>query len=325
MKRMKTALTTILLAGLTTILHAAPPTVTARIQPDSIGIGDRFDLVIDVDRDLVQVVEFPSFTPPPQSGLEIVESHPVDTLQRDGRHLSLRKRYTLAAFEEGNLRLGRAQVLYLDKNIVDTLHTADTLCLQVGTFQIDSTSHTIYDLKAQRTLPFRYGEISGYVLWSLLGLVVLGGAIYAGRRLMARYARKVRNIFRPAPPLPPHIAAIQALETLHNQKLWQSGRHKQYYSGLTDILRTYLAARYGFGAMEMTSDEILAEIRHYELPQKCLMDLQTILRDADLVKFAKAQPESTTNEDNYLKAYYFVEETKPAQAPEESETQDDTQ
>ena len=43
---------------------------------------------------------------------------------------------------------------------------ADTLRLQVGTSQIDSTSHTIYDIKAQRTLPFRYGEISGYVLWS---------------------------------------------------------------------------------------------------------------------------------------------------------------
>ena len=174
-------------------------------------------------------------------------------------------------------------------------------------------------------LPFRYGEISGYVLWSLLGLIVLGGAIYAGRRLMARYARKVRDIFRPAPPLPPHIAAIQALETLHNQKLWQSGRHKQYYSGLTDILRTYLAGRYGFGAMEMTSDEILAAVRRYDLPQKCVMDLQAILRDADLAKFAKAQSEGTTNEDNYLNAYYFVEETKPAEIAEEGTEQDDTQ
>ena len=146
-----------------------------------------------------------------------------------------------------------------------------------------------------------------------------------GRRLMARYARKVRDIFRPAPPLPPHIAAIQALETLHNQKLWQSGRHKQYYSGLTDILRTYLAGRYGFGAMEMTSDEILAAVRRYDLPQKCVMDLQAILRDADLAKFAKAQSEGTTNEDNYLNAYYFVEETKPAEIAEEGTEQDDTQ
>ena len=314
----------LLLAGAAVRAQNAP-TVTAHIEPDSIMIGDRFDLTVEVDKDLVQVVQFPEFENKEGSPLELVKDHPIDTLERDGRHLRLRKRYTLAAFEEGNLGLGRAQVLYLDKNITDTLYTADTLRLQVGTFQIDSTSHTIYDIKAQRTLPFRYGEISGYVLWSLLGLIVLGGAIYAGRRLMARYARKVRDIFRPAPPLPPHIAAIQALETLHNQKLWQSGRHKQYYSGLTDILRTYLAGRYGFGAMEMTSDEILAAVRRYDLPQKCVMDLQAILRDADLAKFAKAQSEGTTNEDNYLNAYYFVEETKPAEIAEEGTEQDDTQ
>ena len=34
------------------------PTVTARVEPDSIMIGDRFDYVIDVEKDLVQVVEF---------------------------------------------------------------------------------------------------------------------------------------------------------------------------------------------------------------------------------------------------------------------------
>lgn len=315
----------LLLAGAAARAQSDVPQVTAHIQPDSVMIGDRFDLVVDVEKDLVQVVQFPEFEDKPGNPIELHKEYPIDTLERDGRHLKLRKRYTLAAFEEGNLGLGRAQVLYLDKNITDTLYTADTLRLQVGTFQIDSTSHTIYDIKAQRTLPFRYGEISGYVLWSLLGLIVLGGAIYAGRRLMARYARKVRDIFRPAPPLPPHIAAIQALETLHNQKLWQSGRHKQYYSGLTDILRTYLAGRYGFGAMEMTSDEILAAVRRYDLPQKCVMDLQAILRDADLVKFAKAQPEGTTNEDNYLNAYYFVEETKPAEIAEEDTEQDDTQ
>lgn len=315
----------LLLAGAAARAQSDVPQVTAHIQPDSVMIGDRFDLMVDVEKDLVQVVQFPEFEDKPGNPIELHKEYPIDTLERDGRHLKLRKRYTLAAFEEGNLGLGRAQVLYLDKNITDTLYTADTLRLQVGTFQIDSTSHTIYDIKAQRTLPFRYGEISGYVLWSLLGLIVLGGAIYAGRRLMARYARKVRDIFRPAPPLPPHIAAIQALETLHNQKLWQSGRHKQYYSGLTDILRTYLAGRYGFGAMEMTSDEILAAVRRYDLPQKCVMDLQAILRDADLAKFAKAQSEGTTNEDNYLNAYYFVEETKPAEIAEEGTEQDDTQ
>ena len=51
-------------------------------------------------------------------------------------------------------------------------------------------------------------------------------------------------------------------------------------------------------------------IRDRELPDKARMDLTSILRDGDLVKFAKAMPDAEQNEADYLKAYYFVEETK---------------
>ena len=114
--------------------------------------------------------------------------------------------------------------------------------------------------------------------------------------------------------------AITALEKLHNEKLWQNNRHKQYYSGLSDILRTYIAGRYGVGAMEMTTDEIVDAMKEIDLPQKSAMDLVAVLRDSDLVKFAKAMPDAAENEDAYNKAYYFVEETKPVEeqpAPDE--------
>ncbi len=285
------------------------PKVTAHIEPDSILIGDRFDLVIDVEKDLVQVVEFPEFENR-DGQIEFVESLPVDTLERDGRHLKLRKRYRLAAFDEGRYNLGTASVLYADKNILDTLSTRDSLYLEVTTFQIDSTSQSIYDLKGQRTLPFRLAEIRTYLLWGAAALLLLAAALYALVRWLRSRGKRLGDLFKPAPPLPPHVAAIRALEALHNQKLWQNNRHKQYYSGLTDILRTYIAARWGIGAMEMTSDEIIAAMRPVELPDKARMDLTAILRDGDLVKFAKATPPAEENEADYLKAYYFVEETK---------------
>ncbi|WP_295991625.1 hypothetical protein [uncultured Alistipes sp.] len=288
------------------------PRTISRLEPDSIGIGDRFDLVIEVEKDLVQVVEFPTFEPPAGSGFEVVALPPVDTLERDGRRLRLAKRYRLAAFEEGRFNLGRAQVLYADKNILDTLQVGDSLLLEVGTFRIDSTSHSIFDLKGQRTLPFRFAEIRGYVAWGLAALALLAAAAWALRRWLAARGRRLGDLFRPAPPLPPHVAAIRALEALHHQKLWQNNRHKLYYSGLTDILRTYIAARWEIGAMEMTSDEIVAALRDTELPDKARRDLGAILRNADLVKFAKATPEAEENEADYLKCYYFVEETKPA-------------
>ena len=52
--------TLLLLAGVPAAAQNTP-TVTAHAEPDSILIGDRFDLVIDVEKDLVQVVEFPEF------------------------------------------------------------------------------------------------------------------------------------------------------------------------------------------------------------------------------------------------------------------------
>lgn len=309
---------------------AQTPRVRAYVSPDSVRLGDCFDYVIEVERDLAQVVTFPVFAsradearPAGEADVELVEELPVDTLSREGRLLRLRKRYRLQIFDEGRVNMGRGQVLYADKNIVDTLYGEDSVYLTVALMEIDSTAQGPLDLKGQKEMPFKAGEVSGYVLWGLLALLLLAGALYGAKRLLARYGKGLGDIFKPAPPLPPHVVAIRALEALHHRKLWQNGKFKLYYSELTDILRTYIAGRYGVGAMEMTSDEIIESMHalpETELPKKAAMDLTAILRDADLVKFAKAEPEAEQNENDYTRAYYFVEETKLQEAePSEGE------
>ncbi len=286
------------------------PRVEARVEQDSVGIGDRFTYSIIVEQDQVQVVAFPEFTSQEGDVIELVESLPIDTLEQDGRRLKLRKRFTLTTFEDGDLNLGLAQVLYLDKNIADTLYSTDSVRLRVHTFQIDSTSRSIYDIKEQRAMPFKFQEIKGYTQWGLLTLVVLVIAILVARRILAARGKKLSDLFKPTPPLPPHTEAIKALESLHNQKLWQNEKYKEYYSALSDILRHYIARRYEITAMEMTSEEIIAAAKEIDLPSKSSIDLTTLLRDADLVKFAKATPDGEENEAHYWRAYYFVEETK---------------
>ncbi|MBQ7342574.1 MAG: hypothetical protein IJW42_04885 [Alistipes sp.] len=295
------------------------PTITSRIEPDSIMIGDRFTYIIDVEKDMVQEVAFPEFEADPKGGVELVESHPIDTISRDGRRLHLRKRYTMAAFEEGRISMGAAKVLYADKNIIDTLTSNDEAILNVATFQIDSTSHAIFDIKPQMKMKFKFREISDYLLWSLLVAVILAGAVYGLVRWLHSRGKSIKSLFTPAPPEPAHIVAIRALEELHNRKLWQNNLHKEYYSGLSDILRTYLAGRYDVGAMEMTTDEIAEAVRDIEMPTKASVDLMCVLRDADLAKFAKEEPDAEQNESAYSKAYYFVEETKPAEQTLEGE------
>ena len=218
--------------------------------------------------------------------------------------------------------MGRPGVLYADKNIVDTLYTSDSLRLDVGTFQIDTAKQTIYDLKPQRTLPLRAEEITGYLFGGLFLLLNLAALLFALRYHLSKRGKHLSDLFKPAPPAPPHVEAIRALEGLHNQKLWQNNKHKAYYSGLTDILRRYLAGRYGIGALEMTSDEIIDAVRPLDLPRKSAMELTALLREADLVKFAKATPEAARNEEAYQWAYYFVEETKPVEEQPSAEAEE---
>lgn len=297
------------------VIPANAPKLRGAVEPDSIGIGDRFRYTIEVEKDLMQEVYFPTFGSG-ESDYELIEET-IDTLSREGRKLCLRKSYLLAAFQEGIHKVV-PEVMYADKNIIDTLRGEDTLRLFVNTFQIDSTSHSVFDIKPQRTLKFRVAEISGYLTWSLVALVVLVLLYIVLRRILAHYGKSFSDIFHPAPPLPPHEIALRDLRQLHSERLWQEGKHKLYYSTLTDILRAYIAGQWGVGALEMTSDEIIEAMRGVDIPQKQSMDLSDILRSADLVKFAKAMPEAEENEAAYSAAWEFVNQTMP-QIEEEEE------
>ncbi len=309
-------LLTALLVAVSATAQSERPEVRATLTPDSVLLGDEVLLTIDVRKDQVQVIGFPSFDTGENGELELIEELPLDTIERDGRRQHLRKRYRLAAYGEGTLALGRTPLLYLDKNIEDTIYSADSLVLYIEPIEIDTTTMTINDVKRPRERPLRGGELSGY-LWRGAVVVLLFVALVALIIwLIHKYNVKMPNPFRPKEVVPPHVVAIKALEALHHQKLWQNNRHKDYYSALTDILRRYIADRYEFGAMEMTSDEIVAALREQELPDKSRRNLIEILRTADLVKFAKAIPDEQYNEQAYLDAYYFVEETKAVEVIE---------
>ncbi len=322
--KITTLLALVAISATYTYAQSTKPTIDSRVTPESVMIGDPFVLSIDVESDVMQQIAFPEFDFEGQSQIEKVGEPIIDTIKADGRRLHLRRSYTLRSFDEGLYNLGRTSVLYTDKNIVDTLYSRDSLRLTVITFHIDSTAlaNGIVDIKPQRDLPFKFAEISGYVKWGVLILLLLVALAYVVLRVLAHYGKNVGGLFKQAPPVPPHVKAISDLETLHDKKLWQSNKHKLYYSTLTDILRTYISGRYSITAMEMTTDEIIEAIRDLDIPNKCAMDLQALLRDADLVKFAKMSFESEQNEGYYTKSYNFVEETKIVEQSEDEQSKE---
>ena len=303
-----------------------PPTITSHISADTVMIGDRVTLTVEVEQDMMQHIIFPSFdfkaaedTEQQEPSIEVIRDFAPDTILKEGRRVRLRKRYEMAVYDEGIYRMGKAQVLYVDKNIVDTLFADREEQVVVKTFQIDSTMTTVRDLKPQKTLKLRFAEFGGYLGISLAAALLLACLIYLLVRYLHKRGKRISDLFKPAPPVPAHIVAIAALEKLRDEKLWQNNKHKLYYSGLSDILRTYLAGRFEVGAMEMTTDEIADALRTIEVEEKQKVDLLSVLRDADLVKFAKATPEANDNELAFDKAFYFVENTKPVEVVAEEE------
>lgn len=365
-----TLLLTALVMLLSGVAKAEVPTISARFSKDSIEVGDIVEYIIDIEKDRVTEIGLPDFDgnlSPKQLQeqakaklqmstyeeydediFELVEDYPLDTLNNEGRRLTLRKRYLLAVMETGNIPI-RPTILYFDKNREepDTLVADDTLVLSVARYmELDTTLFLKADptgqqgfsvdseranamlkdegIYIQKNLPFIFAEIRDYAIYGAIALIILSLIVwYIVWYIRNKWQGKVREI-KPAPKLPPHEIAIKALDELRNRKLWQNGKHKLYYSTLTEILRLYIEGRWEVGALEMTTDEIITALREVDIKHDSRSNLVTILRTADMVKFAKALPDAEENEQLFSYAYYFVENTKSVVAEHNEDKRDIT-
>lgn len=111
-----------------------------------------------------------------------------------------------------------------------------------------------------------------------------------------------------------------AINSLDEQKMWMEGKFKQHYTELSHIMRSYLSGRYDLNLLERTTFETRALLIQKGLPSDTVETFMTILKQADMVKFAN----STTDELNVLKvsmlAKQIVAETSPLEVENEEIT-----
>ncbi|MCA9627543.1 MAG: hypothetical protein KC766_07755 [Myxococcales bacterium] len=129
---------------------------------------------------------------------------------------------------------------------------------------------------------------------ALLALVV--GAIVAS--LLIWLKRRPKPAPPPPPPRPPWEVAMEELHDLRQRQLIAQERFDEHYDDVCLILRRYLGNRYGIGeqlgdagALESTTEEILRVLRRIVPPIPVMRDVEHFLREADLVKFARATPD----------------------------------
>ena len=297
------------------LLQAQPTTVSATMDSTILLVGEQTRLTFTVAQMRDRQVCAPVFSDTIVSGLEIVERLPLDTQLADDGLLLVSQSYVLTSFDSA-LYFIDAQP-FVDG--ADTLYS-NPLSLKVVSIPVDTAQHAIADIKPVYAPPFDWPLFWLIVLITLgvAALAVIGFFVY---RYVKRHAAPSAEVAEPQDLRPAHEIALERLDVIKAEKLWQQNRDKEYHTQLTDVVRDYIARRFGICAVEQTSAEILAGIQPELSGQKTVYaDLKTLLTTSDLVKFAKYKPLVSEDEKSLALAYQFVEATKEVAPDADAQT-----
>ncbi|WP_455593086.1 hypothetical protein [Bacteroides sp.] len=282
-------------------------TVEAQIDSLQILIGEQAKIQLQVAMDAKQRAVFPIYSDTLVRGVEIVEIAKPDTQYlNDRQRMLITQEYTVTSFDSALYYLPPMSVMVDNKE-----YKSKSLALKVYSMPVD-TLHPdqFFGQKTVMKAPFVWKDWYGVIACSLLVFPLLALLVYLIIRI--RDNKPIIRKVKVEPKLPPHQLAMREIERIKGEKIWQKGHSKEYYTELTDAIRTYIRDRFGFNALEMTSSEIIDKLLEIK-DKEAVSDLKYLFQTADLVKFAKHDPQMNENDANLINAIDFINETKLAE------------
>lgn len=293
--------------------------VSAVLDSTTIFIGDQTDLHLQATMDATEQVSLPVYGETLMPEIEIVDRTIADTTRLSDGRMQVNQYLTITSFKDSLFYIAPQPFVCGG----DTLWSEPLSLNVVQPFEVDTTL-AITDIKDIQDAPIWWW---GIIRWILLGLLLIGLGI--GIYYLVRYIRKHKTGAtedeEQVPLRPAEEVALEKLDEIKAEKIWQDGKVKEYHTELTDVIREYISRRYEVSSTEKTSDETLRELKPLMKEQKDLFDrLRKMLSLADLVKFAKWTTTPDENESALLTAYDFVRETTPTENYESDENDETT-
>lgn len=279
-----------------------PVAVRAWYEPEQLTVGDRFRYFIEVSA--APGVEVVLAQPTEKLGVfDILDFGTEKPVVRDGRTILVRW-YQVVGWSPGHHLVRSPPVQYRTESGGALLTAeADDLGIEVTSVLGDAdASADIRDIAPPERFPRDWRPLLALVGGGLAVVAMVLGLWWWWRRRTRPQAV--------APPEPAHVVAVRALEALRSRRLPQAGAFKEFYSGLSDVVRTYLEGRFGLRAPEMTTEEFLQEATRggcLARPHREL--LASFLVESDLVKFARHVPTLEQCERAFAAARRFVDDT----------------
>jgi hypothetical protein len=275
--------------------------VRAKLDTASILIGDQQKLSIEVKANSKDKVIFPLFADTLVAHVELVDKGKTDTVfSNDKNNYILSRKYTITSFDSGYYVIPPLKVVVNG----DTQET-EALLLTVQTLAVD-TNKAIKDIKQPYDAPWSISEIMKEIIIGAVALLVLSLVIYYFVKKPKKEPVVVEEVKE---VIPPHVIALEELNKLRDEKLWQEGKYKLYHIRLSDTVRAYIEKRFDINAPEQTTYETLQSLRNVHIPDEAKVKLRQLLMLSDMVKFAKENPLGNENELSWQNAIDFVNAT----------------
>ena len=267
---------------------------TATLDSNTILIGQQINFTIT--NKVTSTKIWPTYNEFLVEGIEIIKASKIDTT--DG---VITQEFVITAWDSGS---------YFFPSIAFSENSkTEALLLNVQTIILAEDAE-LKDIKQPIEEPIGWSDIWPW----LLGILILSLIIFIVKKYIFN-KNKQSIIVKPKVIIAADISALKELTALEKAKIWQEGNVKEYHSQLSEIIRRYTENRFQFIALELTTDEILQELKSI-LSDDQLNNLSTLLQRADLAKFAKSKPIDTENMESMVLAKGFVNATKQTKGNE---------
>ena len=278
---------------------------TAILDTNSILIGDQIKLNISVELEENESYNWPKFTDTVFNKVEILKRGKIIETKTETTKI-FSQQLTITSFDSGSYYIPpfvfnenkKTNGLLLNVNtilITDSSGMAD-ISLPVKGTEEDFTEEELAEMRQEK--------------WNVFFMIIAALLLCALVYYLIKKYEKEGVILKPKKIIAAHITALNKLQKLNKQKLWQKGELKEYYSEISTIIREYTELRFGFNALELPTSDILLKLTQIKIEKETIQNIETILKRSDNIKYAKGFSIEEENKQTMDLSVDFIKKTK---------------
>ena len=258
--------------------------VSSYVDTTSIRIGEQITYKINVKTDSLEDIDFPKakdFAP-----FELINEFKVDTNYLNKKFI-ISKKFALTYFDSGAYYIPSQKLTLLNKEV-----KLDSFKITINPVKIDTTKQGLYDIKPIMKSKTQIDFIFfGYIL---IFIAVICAVLYFKKQIFSFFSiQKLKVEY-----LTPYEKAVIELTKIKKLNYLSDVDIKTYYSDLTFALRNFIEEKIIKNALESTTKELIQKLSLLKTSKKLnfsnstLKNIEDVFSRADLVKFAKYEPDA---------------------------------